>query len=102
MCADDICVMAPTATVLQKFLDVCFEYSIANDLLFNPVKSVCIVFKPCRFKLYCATVSIGTEPMPYYINTVKYPGFVFCENQKDDMLKQLRTLYAKSYKVLRS
>ena len=63
MYADDICVMAPTAIALQKLLDVCFEYSIANDLLFNPVKSVCIVFKPCRFKLYCPTVSIGTEPL---------------------------------------
>ena len=46
MYADDICVMAPTAIALQKSLDVCFEYSIANDLLFNPVKSVCIVFNP--------------------------------------------------------
>ena len=42
MYADDICVMAPTAIALQKLLDVCFEYSIANDLLFNPVKSVLI------------------------------------------------------------
>ena len=102
MYADDICVMAPTAIALQKLLDVCFEYSIANDLLFNPVKSVCIVFKPCRFKLYCPTVSIGTERLTY-VNTVKYLGFVFCENKKDDedMLKQMRSLYAKSNKVIR-
>ena len=95
MYADDVCVMAPTAIALQKLLDVCFEYSIANDLLFNPVKSVCIVFKPCRFKLYCPTVSIGTERLTY-VNTVKYLGFVFCENKKDDedMLKQMRSLYA--------
>ena len=45
--------VVPTAIAQQKLLDVCFEYSIANDLLFNPVKSVCIVFKLCRFKLYC-------------------------------------------------
>ena len=102
MYADDICVMAPTAIALQKLLDVCFEYSIANDLLFNPVQSVCIVFKPCRFKLYCPTVSIRTERLTY-INTVKYLGFVFCENKKDDedMLKQMRSLYAKSNKVIR-
>ena len=38
-----------------------------------------------------------------YVNTVKYLGFVFCENKKDaeDMLRQLRTLYAKSNKVIR-
>ena len=102
MYVDDIYVMAPTAIALQKLLDVCFEYSIANDLLFNPVKSVCIVFKPCRFKLYCPTVSIGTEPLTY-VNTVKYLGFAFCENKKDDedMLKQMRSLYAKSNKAIR-
>ena len=86
---------------LMCVLNIC-TCSIANDLLFNPVKSVCIVFKPCRFKLYCPTVYIGTEPLTY-VNTVKYLGFVFCENKKDDedMLKQLRSLYAKSNKVIR-
>ena len=88
--------MAPTAIALQKLLDVCFEYSITNDLLVNPV------FKLCHFKLYCPTVSIGTEPLTY-VNTVKYLGFVFCENKKDDedMLIQMRSLYAKSNKVIR-
>ena len=91
----------PAAIALQMLLDVCFEYSLANDLLFNPVKSVCIVFKPCHFKLYCPIVSIGSEPLTY-VNTVKYLRFVFCENKKDDedMLKQLRSLYAKSNKVI--
>ena len=58
--------------------------------------------KPCRFKLYYPTVSIGTERLTY-VNTVKYLGFVFCENKKDDedMLKQMRSLYAKSNKVIR-
>ena len=50
MYADDICVMAPTAIALQKLLDVCYEYGITNDLTYNPLKSVCMVFKPRRFK----------------------------------------------------
>ena len=102
MYADNFCVMAQTAIALKKLLGVCFEYSIANDLLFNLVKSMCIVFEPCRFKSYCPTVFIGTEPLTY-VNTVKYLGFVFCENKKDDedMLRQLRTLYTKSNKAIR-
>ena len=78
MHTDDICVMAPRAIAVQK-------------LFFNPVKSVCIVFKPCRFKLYCPAVFIGTKPLTY-VNTVKYLGFVFCENKKDDgdMLNNLK------------
>ena len=58
-------------------------YSIANDLIFNLVKLVCIVFKLSRFKLCCPTVSIRTKPLTYVI-TVKYLGFVFCENIKAD------------------
>ena len=51
MYADDISVMAPTTIALQKLLDVhvCYEYGITNDLVRNPPKFACIVFKPRRF-----------------------------------------------------
>ena len=47
------------------------------------------------------SVSIRTEPLTY-VYTVKYIGLVFSENKKDDedMLKQLRSLYVKSNKVI--
>ena len=102
MYADDICVMAPSAIALQKLLDVCYEYGITNDLIYNPLKSVCMVFKPRRFKLYCPTVAIGDECLKY-VDTFKYLGFVFSENKKDDadMLRQLRSLYAKANRITR-
>ena len=81
MYADDICVMAPSAIALQKLLDVCYEYGITNDLIYNPLKSVCMVFKPRRFKLYCPTVAIGDECLKY-VDSFKYLGFVFSENKK--------------------
>ena len=93
----------PRQLLLYKSCLMCvLNIALQTILLFNPVKSVCIVFKPCRFKLYCPTVSIRTERLTY-VNTVKYLGFVFCENKKDDedMLKQMRSLYAKSNKVIR-
>ena len=40
MYADDIRLMAPSAISLQKMLDVCFDFSLRNDIMFNPVKSV--------------------------------------------------------------
>ena len=102
MYADDICVMAPSAIALQKLLDVCYEYGITNDLIYNPLKSVCMVFKPRRFKLYCPTVAIGDECLKY-VDSFKYLGFVFSENKKDDadMLRQLRSLYAKANRITR-
>ena len=70
MYADDICVMTPTAIAAQKLLDVYYEYVITNDLIYNPPKSVCMVFKLRRFKLYCPTVAIGDECLKY-VDTFK-------------------------------
>ena len=43
---DDVCLLAPSAISLQQMLDVCFNFSIRNYIMFNPVKSVCITFQP--------------------------------------------------------
>ena len=40
MYADDICLLAPSASAMQSLLDVCFDYGSDNDILFNPIKSV--------------------------------------------------------------
>ena len=44
MYADDICLMAPTGTAMPHLLDVCHNYGAENDILFNLLKSVCIVY----------------------------------------------------------
>ena len=43
MYADAICVMAQMAIALQKLLDICYEYGITNNLIYNPLKFVCMV-----------------------------------------------------------
>ena len=39
-------------------LDVCLNFSICNDIIFNPVKSVCIAFQPKKSKLFCPNVTM--------------------------------------------
>ena len=39
MHADDSCLMAPSAIALQKMLNLCYEFSQSNDIIFNPIKS---------------------------------------------------------------
>ena len=97
MYADDICLMAPTATAMQNLLDVCHNYGAANDILFNPLKSVCIVHKPKYYKLFCPSVNIGSEPLEF-VNETTYLGFTFCNLNKDDkdILGQMTSLYARS------
>ena len=35
--ADDLCLLAPSAIGLQQMLNVCFNFSICTDMIFNPV-----------------------------------------------------------------
>ena len=53
--AEYICLLVPSAIGLQRMLDVCFDFSIRN-IKFNPIKSLCVVFKPISSKLYCPNV----------------------------------------------
>ena len=45
MYADDICLMAPSAIALQKMLNLCYEFSLSNDIIFNPIKSQYKIYK---------------------------------------------------------
>ena len=103
MYEDDICLMAPSAVGLQKMLDVCFDFSLRNDIMFNPVKSVCVTFKPKNSKLPCPSVRLDSNTLEY-ISQTKYLGFMFNTNAQDDedMLRQMRTLYIRSIKLLRT
>ena len=74
MYADDICLLAPSAIGLQRMLDVCLDFSIRNDIKFNPIKSVCIVFKPKSSKLYCPNVKLDCDTLAGAPNSVKFRG----------------------------
>ena len=53
MYADDICLMAPSPAALQELIDICYDFSVQNDLSFNSSKSYCMVFKPKSYQLSC-------------------------------------------------
>ena len=93
---------APTAFVMQCMLDICYNYGLDNDVLFNPLKSVCMLFKPKGYKFYRPNIMIGIEVLKN-VDSTKYLGITFCKTMKDDkeMIRQMRLLYAKSNKLLR-
>ena len=59
--ANDICLLSPSAIGLQQMFDVCFNFSICNDIIFNPVKSVCVAFQSKRSKLFCPNVTLDNS-----------------------------------------
>ena len=53
MYADDICLMAPSPAAFQELINICYDFSVRNDLSFKPSKSYCMAFKPKSYKLSC-------------------------------------------------
>ena len=88
---------------MPSLLDVYYEYGTDNDILFNAIKSVCTVSKPNTYKLYIPTVFISQEVLKF-ISEDKYLEFSFSDLKCDDcdMLRQIRFLYAKSNKLIRT
>ena len=80
---------------MQTLLNVCYEY--------DPIKSVCTVFKPKAYKLYLPTVFIGSDALKF-IKESKYLRFTFNGSKSDDcdMLRQMSLFYTKSNKILRT
>ena len=101
--ADDLCLTALCAIVLQQMINiVCHRYSIIVDLNFNALKSFCFAFTPRLYKLCLPHVHINNVPL-VYVDSIKHLGFTFSRNHKDDddMLRQMRTLYARSNRIVK-
>ena len=89
MYADDICLMAPSPAALQELIDICYDFSVQNDLSFNSSKSYCMEFKPKSYKLSCPRLYMDNQLLKY-TDDIKYY-----------LLRQLRLLYTKSNRLLR-
>ena len=44
--ADDLVILAPSVKALQRLLDTCSIYANDHDIIFNSLKTVCMVFRP--------------------------------------------------------
>ena len=78
------------AIALQKLLDICHEYGVEHDVIYNPLTYVCMVFKPDRFSLKCPLVHLGNNVLEYH-EKVKYLGVLLNDNlnDNDDIMKQM-------------
>ena len=81
---------------------MCYDFSQDNDIIFNSLKSVYVVFKPKRYKLFCPPMYLHKEKL-YLVLETKYLGCFLSEDKTDDseIFKQIRTIYIRSNKLLR-
>ena len=70
MYADDIVLLSPTRSAMQKLLNVCEDYGNEYGLSFNPDKSEAVIFGPRIKKFY---LFLNNKVIPFCDN-VKHPG----------------------------
>ena len=51
--ADDLFVIEPSACALQALLNIYSKYDFENNILYNLIKSICMVVKPHGYQLIC-------------------------------------------------
>ena len=86
--ADDIVLIAPTATALRKLLAICGEYASEYCISFNAAKSKCLVVLPrsrrdLRSHLNNCVFTVNKQPIEF-VESFKHLGHVITSNFEDD------------------
>ena len=77
MYADDLILLSPTVTDLQKLVNICVDEFTLLDLSLNVSKSSCLRIGP-RFNVRCASISAGSNTISWCSN-IRYLGvFISC------------------------
>ena len=77
--ADALCVVAPSPSGLQALLNICAKFGFENDIKYNPIKSICLVIKPCGFHLKCSDIYMNNNKL-VFVEKTKYLGVVICKD----------------------
>ena len=59
--ADDLCVIASSPCGLHGLLNIYSKYGFENYILYNPIKSICMVVKPHGFQIKCLNVYVNNN-----------------------------------------
>ena len=101
--ADDMVIISPSATTLQKLLDICSVYSEKHDIVYNVKKSVCMVLISGKYKItnlhrvYLAGVLLE------YVERYTYLGMIIHVRNVDyDITRQLRSIILRTNILLRT
>lgn len=100
--ADDISLLAPSRSALQRLINLCAQYCSSMCLTFNPNKSKILVFSKSRVSLNSLkSVTINGSDIEY-TNAIKYLGVSICSEKGlcFSATNDLRTFYRASNSLL--
>ena len=92
--ADDLVLIAPSASALNDLLKVCHAFAIEHHIIFSGIKSVCMRILPPRVKLNnCPSIYLGQSELQF-VDEFNYLGHTVTSDFSDDhdILKEMRKL----------
>lgn len=100
--ADDLVVLAPSPSGLQKLLNICEVCASSLDIIFNVKKCVYMCIKPKKYKLRIPSIYLCGKSLQL-VNSFKYLGHYITEDLCDnnDIKRQLNAIYCKGNMLIR-
>ena len=101
--ADDLALLAPTARALNDLLKICEVFAVENYIVFNTLKSVCMLVPALRAVKFVAPNIYLCGTILKYVESFRYLGHIITQEQSDehDMLRELRSLYYRGNMLIR-
>jgi len=106
--ADDAVIFPPSAKglsyldFLQQLLDICSKFALSHNVVFNVVKSQCLIVSSRSDFIRRPTFQLSGASLPY-TECYKYLGHMINSALSDDqdIMKQSRSLYARANVIIR-
>ena len=97
--------LSPTPFGLQKMLNICENYALEHDILFNSKKTVCMTMLPRKLRgMTFSTVSLCGRALSF-VNEYRYLGYQisddFSRADDSELRQQYRSLYCRANSLIR-
>ena len=101
--ADDMVLIAPSVRALQTLLNICNNYAVSHDIMYNTDKSFCMVCWPNRFLFKFLPIFSLQNDVLQFVSQYKYLGVLINEHMNDDdeMSQRMRNIYATGNMLIR-
>ena len=102
--ADDLVLLAPSASAINDLLKICDTFANSHYIIFSPTKSVCMKVLPNGFKLNkTPSVYLGNVKLSF-VDTFNYLGHTISVDFTDDVdiRKELRKLCYRGNHIIRT
>ena len=102
--ADDLVILSPSARGLQILLDICEEFAICHDIVFNTTKTFCMVITPPSLKINGDPVIKLQNDELKFVNEFCYLGHIISSDLSDnaDIEQQRRKLCVRGNILIRN